>query len=109
MTNLIEDNRKKPRETMHYRVEYEGRIIYHIIASSDVAEIPNWCDFFSKPYNQKNGIASVFMKSDNAPALGKNEKNIYVPGEDADKAVQEMVLLLNKKNNGKTPIFMIRY
>ena len=54
MTTPTEGTRKKPRETMHYRVEYEGRIIYHIIASSDVDEIPNWNDFFHETYNPKN-------------------------------------------------------
>jgi hypothetical protein len=41
---------------IHYRVAFPGNIYYHIIASSNVKNIP-----------APNGMASIFMQSDNAP------------------------------------------
>lgn len=98
-----------PKETIHYRIEYKNRAIYHIIASSDVEKGDAWDKYFETPFKQKNGVASLFLKSDGAPALNEKEKNIYVPDGDAEEAAEKLINRISKKNNVTEPEFKTRY
>lgn len=98
-----------PTETIHFRVEFEGGAIYHIIASSNVEKMEDWSNYFNDQFTQTNGVASLVMKSDEAKALEENEKNVFDPEGNAHSAAKKLINILKNKYNGQTPIFCVEY
>lgn len=112
---------------MHYRISYNINIYYHIYVSDNVNNgadalnvvNSNRClrydvqnneiEYHAEHFDQlagQNGIASIFMKSDQAPNLDPNNNgvvHVYVNNGSGNEAMEEMISLLNNVNGNDTP------
>lgn len=112
---------------MHYRISYNIDIYYHIYVSDNVNNgadalnvvNSNRClrydvqnneiEYHGEHFDQlagQNGIASIFMKSDQAPNLDPNNNrvvHVYVNNGSGNEAMEEMISLLNNVNGNDTP------
>lgn len=99
-----------PTETIHFRVEYSNGAVYHIIASTNVDKMTNWNAYFpNQIYSEKNGLASLFMKSENAQDLFGLNKNVFIPGGNAQAAAEDLISRLNLLNKESKPLFKMEY
>ena len=99
-----------PTETIHFRVEYSNGAVYHIIASTNIDQIENWDTYFpNQTYTERNGLASLFSRSDSAADLDDEEKNIFFQRGTARDAAKQLIEKLNNVNNGKKPLFVTEY
>ena len=82
---------------LHYRIAFSPDIFYHVMASSNVQNIP-----------APNGMASIFMQSDAAPK--RNSPHLLVEGNGAgevmamNRMVQELTALV-----GRPPVSVIHF
>lgn len=98
-----------PQETTHYRIEYPNGSVYHIVASTNVEQMDNWDEYFQVPFNERNGLASLFMTSDGAKKPKEKEKNLFDPEGDAHSAAKKLIEKLNELNGVKQPLFSTEY
>lgn len=82
---------------IHYRVAFPGNIYYHIIASSNVKNVPT-----------PNGMASIFMQSDNAPQRIEPHFLDIGPGSTEYTAMEHLIEDLERNVVKKKAVSKIR-
>lgn len=114
---------------VHYRISYEPETYYHVYASANIDSRQNIdiinsnrCQRFERnqndtiPHNEQfdqttisehNGIASIFMISNNAPMEHPPIYHVYVNNGTIQTAVEEMISFLNQLNNNFNPVVII--
>lgn len=90
------------------RVEYSNKRIFFIIASSNVNCFDGWNERFAEPYVTMNGLASIFMRSENASEVIVPNSHYYDPNGNADSAAMKLIEIISK-TIGTEPLFVQRY
>lgn len=95
-------------DKIRLRVEYSDNRVFYIISTTNANNTASWAQKIGQPYVNPNGLASVFMRSDNAQNVKLNSLHCYIPYGNALMAADSLVDTISRAV-GAEPLFKQRY